>query len=99
MYVGKGTLRGVALGRPWRVAPARAGEPGAKRAEVAGGDHDDAAGIEVAVAWGERLARVRQVLDNIGPDDDIHMTDAAQVALVPPRLAARCCELPRSATD
>ena len=45
--------------------PAHAGKFGDHRAEVARGDHDDAAGVEVPMTQRERLPRVRKVLDNI----------------------------------
>ncbi len=53
-----------------------------QRAEVAGGNDDDAAGIEMALAQSERLARVRQVLDDVEHDDDVEHAEAGQGRLV-----------------
>ena len=60
----------------------RAGQPGVERGKIPGGQHHDAAGLEMLRAQAQRRARVRQVLDDVEENDHVHRTEASQRILV-----------------
>src|SRR5262245_16569564 len=58
--------------------PSRTGEVGYRRTEVACGNDDNAAGLELALTERKRLPRLREMLDYVEQNDDIHGTKGLQ---------------------
>src|SRR5215218_11413197 len=60
----------------------RAGKPRVKRREIARGDDDDAAGIEMPDRQFKRRARIRQVLDHVEQNDRVGRAEPRQIGLI-----------------